>query len=198
MLKIRVHKNLQVATLAGGCFWCTEAIFKRLKGIISVKSGYAGGSKKNPNYKEVSEGSTRHAEAIQITFNPNIIPYERLLDIFWATHNPTTLNRQENDIGSQYRSAIFYHNEEQKEIALKSKEKIEKSQPKADRPLGEGDKVVTEIVPFTNFYQAEGYHQNYYDRNQEYPYCQFVINPKIQKLLKEFKKDVKEEYIESD
>lgn len=181
---------MEVATLAGGCFWCTEAIFKPLKGVMSVKSGYAGGSKENPSYEEVSEGSTKHAETIQITFNPNIIPYEKLLDIFWATHNPTTLNRQGNDIGAQYRSAIFYHNDEQRQKALKSKEEIEKSEMYKD-------KVVTEIVPFTNFYKAEGYHQNYYDRNQEYPYCQFVVNPKIQKLLKEFKKEVKEEYLES-
>lgn len=183
------NKNLQTATFAGGCFWCTEAIFKCLKGVMSVKSGYAGGSKENPNYEEVSEGSTKHAEAIQITFDPNIIPYERLLDVFWATHNPTTLNRQGNDIGTQYRSAIFYHSNEQRQKALKSKEEMEKSAMYRD-------KIVTEIVPFTNFYEAEGYHQNYYDRNQEYPYCQFVINPKIQKLLKEFKKDVKEGYVE--
>ncbi len=184
-------ENLQTAAFAEGCFWCTEAIFKRLKGVMSVKSGYAGGSMENPSYEEVSEGSTRHAEAIQITFNPNIIPYERLLDIFWATHNPTTLNRQGNDMGTQYRSAIFYHSDEQKEKALKSKEKMEKSGIYKD-------KIVTEIAPFTNFYKAEAHHQNYYDRNQEYPYCQYVINPKIQKLLKECKKDVKEEYIESD
>src|SRR3989344_1942686 len=114
MLRIRVYKNLQTATLAGGCFWCTEAIFRRLKGVISVKSGYAGGSKENTNYEEVSEDSTKHAEAIQITFDPNIIPYEKLLDVFWATHNPTTINRQGNDIGSQYRSAIFYHDNKQK------------------------------------------------------------------------------------
>ena len=177
---------METATLAGGCFWCTEAIFKRLRGVMSVKSGYAGGLMENPSYEEVSEGSTSHAEAVQITFNPNIIPYERLLDIFWATHNPTTLNRQGNDMGTQYRSAIFYHNDGQKEKALRSKEEMEKSGMYKD-------KIVTEIAPFTNFYEAEGHHQNYYDRNLEYPYCQFVINPKIQKLLKEFKKDVKEE-----
>ncbi len=178
---------MEMAIFAGGCFWCTEAIFKRLKGVASVKSGYTGGLKENPNYEDVSTGSTKHAEAIQITFDPNIIPYERLLDIFWATHNPTTPNRQGNDIGSQYRSAIFYHSDEQKEKALESKEEMEKSATYKD-------KIVTEIIPFTNFYKAEEYHQNYYDRNQEYPYCQFVINPKIQKLLKKFKEDTKQEY----
>jgi len=185
----RNNKNMEMATLAGGCFWCTEAIFKRLKGVVSVKSGYSGGSKENPSYEDVSQGSTKHAEAIQITFNPNIISYKKLLNVFWATHNPTTLNRQGNDVGIQYRSVIFYHNEEQREIALKSKEEIEKSGIYKDG-------LVTEVVPFINFYEAEGYHQNYYKRNQEYPYCQFVINPKIQKLLKEFKRDVKEEYRE--
>lgn len=184
-------ENLQTATLAGGCFWCTEAIFKRLKGVMSVKSGYAGGSKEHPSYEEVSQGSTGYAEAIQITFNSDIIQYERLLDIFWATHNPTTLNRQENDTGTQYRSAIFYHSDQQRQRALKSKEEMERSGTYKN-------KIVTEIAPFTNFYEAEGYHQNYYDRNLEYPYCQFVINPKIQKLLKEFNKDVKEEYREKE
>lgn len=189
------NTSIQIATLAGGCFWCTEAIFKRLKGVMSVDSGYAGGNPsadgENPSYEEVSGDSTKHVEAIQINFDPNIIPYERLLDIFWATHNPTTLNQQGNDIGTQYRSAIFYHSDEQRQKALKSKAEMEKSGTYRD-------KIVTEIVPFTNFYKAEEYHQNYYNRNQEYPYCQFVINPKIQKLLKEFKRDVKENSLRSE
>lgn len=169
--------NLEIATLGGGCFWCTEAIFKRLKGVNSVVSGYAGGTMENPSYEKVSEGSTRHAESIQIQFDPSIISYEKILEVFWATHDPTTLNRQGSDIGTQYRSVIFYHSEQQKEIALRSK------QPS----------FVTQILPFDKFYKAEDYHQNFYDRNKSYPYCQLVINPKIQKLLEQFKKEVKED-----
>lgn len=172
--------NLETATLGGGCFWCTEAIFKRLKGVESVVSGYAGGNPPaggdNPSYEKVSEGSTNHAESIQIKFNPKIIPYEKILEVFWATHDPTTLNRQGADVGTQYRSVVFYHSEDQKELAEKSK------QPS----------FVTQIVPFEKFYKAEEYHQNFYDRNKSYPYCQMVINPKIQKLLEQFKNDVKE------
>ncbi len=162
----------EIATLAGGCFWCTEAIFKRLKGVISVTSGYATG-----------------AEAVQIDFDPKIISFEHLLDIFWAVHDPTTLNRQGPDVGTQYRSVIFYHNEEQKKVALKSKENMEKS--------GVLDsKMVTEIVPFKNFYTAEGYHQNYYERNKDLnPYCSLVIDPKIEKLLTKFNADIKQKYL---
>jgi peptide-methionine (S)-S-oxide reductase len=178
----------EIATLAGGCFWCTEAIFKRLKGIISVTPGYAGGAKENPTYEEVCTGETGHAESTQIEFDPTVIPYEKILDVFWHTHNPTTLNQQGNDMGTQYRSVIFYHGDKQKEEALKSKEKIEK--------MGlYKDKIVTEIVPFINFYTAGNYHKDYYDRNKDYPYCNFVIDPKIQKLMREFGKDIKEEYI---
>lgn len=177
----------ELATLAGGCFWCTEAIFKRLKGVISVAPGYAGGTTENPNYEDVCSGNTGHAESIQIEFNPEIIPYEIILEVFWHTHNPTTLNRQGNDVGTQYRSVIFYHNEQQKEKALKSKEKIEKEAVYKE-------KIVTEIVPFTNFYKAESYHENYYDKNIDYPYCTYVIGPKIQKLMGTFGKEVKEEY----
>lgn len=156
------------ATLAGGCFWCTQAIFKRLKGVVSVVSGYAG-----------------DAESIQIKFAESTISYEKILDVFWATHDPTTLNRQGADIGAQYRSIIFYHSEKQKESALKSKEKMQQSGKLKD-------KIVTQIVPFDKFYKAEDYHQNFYDRNKSHPYCQIVINPKIQKLLEEFKKIVVE------
>lgn len=169
---------METATLGGGCFWCTEAIFKRLKGVKSVMSGYAGGSPsadgENPSYEKVSEGSTGHLEAIQIEFDPSIISYEKILEVFFATHDPTTLNRQGQDIGTQYRSAIFYHSEDQKKTA----ERLKKSS------------FVTQILPFDKFYKAEEYHQNFYDRNKSYPYCQIIINPKIKKLLEEFKNDV--------
>lgn len=178
----------EVATFGGGCFWCTEAVFKRLKGVTSVTSGYAGGNMENPTYGDVSSGITNHAEAIQIEFDPTVISYEKLLDIFWATHDPTTLNRQGADEGTQYRSIIFYHNDQQKELAQASKERMdEKGKFKSH--------IVTEIVPFTNFYKAEEYHQNYYERNRDVnPYCTIVIDPKIKKLLDEFNQDVREEY----
>lgn len=181
------NEKLQLATLAGGCFWCTEALFKRLKGVKSVVPGYAGGSVKNPTYEQVCEGTTGHAESIQIAFDTAQIPFQKILDIFWHTHDPTTVNRQGSDAGTQYRSAIFYHNDKQKEDALKSKEELEK----------EGvykDPIVTKIEPFTNFYVAEDYHKNYFDKNREASYCNFVIDPKIHKLLKEYASDVKEEY----
>ena len=177
--------QFDTATLAGGCFWCTEAIFNRLKGVISVVSGYAASQVANPSYEAVCSGRTGAAEAIQITYDPSIISYDTLLEIFWHTHDPTTLNRQGNDIGTQYRSAIFYQNDEQKQIALVSKEAIEKS-GSYRKP------IVTEIVPFTNFYPAEDYHKDYYDRNRSQPYCMFVIDPKVQKLLKEYRNEVKE------
>jgi len=182
-----MDRKTEIATLANGCFWCTEAIFKRLKGVISVKPGYSGGTTENPDYEGVCSGETGHAEVIQIEFNPKIISFEKILDVFWHTHDPTTLNRQGNDVGTQYRSAIFYHNNTQKEKALKSKENLEK----------EGiykDPVVTQIVPFTKFYEAEDYHKDYFDKNRDYPYCRFVINPKVQKLMEKYGKDVKEEY----
>ncbi len=177
----------ELATLAGGCFWCTEAIFKRLKGVTAVLPGYAGGKIEHPSYDQVSMGNTGHAEAIQIEFDPEQIPYEKILDIFWHTHNPTTLNQQGNDIGTQYRSVIFYHTDEQKKTAEASKKAIEE----------EGvykDPIVTTIEPFTTFYEAENYHKDYYDRNKQAPYCNFVIDPKIHKLLEKYGKDVKEEY----
>lgn len=178
--------NLQLATLAGGCFWCTEAIFQRLKGVISVTSGYAGVKEENPTYEEVSAGTTGFTESVQIKFDPQIIPYGKLLDVFWATHDPTSLNKQGADVGTQYRSVIFYNSEEQKEIALASKAKLEKS-----------DKhIVTEIVPYTHFYTAEEYHQNFYETNKNSnSYCPIVIDPKIEKLLREFGDLVKEEYM---
>ncbi len=178
--------QFDTATLAGGCFWCTEAIFNRLKGVISVVSGYAASQVANPSYQEVCTGRTGAAEAVQITYDPSIISYDTLLEIFWHTHEPTTLNRQGNDVGTQYRSAIFYSNDEQKQIALASKEALEKSGA-YNRP------IVTEIVPFTNFYPAEDYHRDYYDRNRSQGYCMFVIDPKVKKLLKEYKQVLKDE-----
>ncbi len=182
-----MDKNLDVATLAGGCFWCTEAIFNRLNGVINVESGYTGGKGEAPNYWDVASGMTEHAEAIQITFDPKIISFAAILDVFFATHDPTSLNRQGADTGSEYRSAIFYQNDAQKQIALKSKEDLEKS--------GKYDKlIVTEIVPFTNFYKAEDDHQDFYEKNKGNLYCQLVIDPKIKKLMQDFKEKVKEEY----
>lgn len=177
----------QTATLAGGCFWCTEAVFKRLRGVNEVKPGYAASQVANPSYKQVCTGSTGAAEAIQITYDPAIISYNTLLEIFWHLHDPTTLNRQGNDTGTQYRSAIFYHNDEQKRTALASKEELEKSGAYRDP-------VVTEITAFTNFYPAEEYHENYYDTNRYAPYCMVVIDPKVKKLLKTYKDELKEEY----
>lgn len=167
---------MEIATLGGGCFWCTETIFKRLKGVLSVVSGYSGGEMDNPSYDKVSMGTTGHAEVIQIKFDPSIISFDNILEVFWAIHDPTTLNRQGADVGTQYRSVIFYHSEKQKEIAEGLK------QPS----------FVTQIIPFDNFYKAEDYHQNYYEKNKSAPYCQIVINPKIQKLVEQFNKDLKE------
>lgn len=177
----------EVATIAGGCFWCTEAVFKRLKGVISVAPGYSGGSTENPRYEDVCSGETGHTEAIQITFDPGVISYEKLIEIFFHLHDPTTLNRQGNDSGTQYRSVIFYHSEEQKRVAETVKKKI-------DTSGFYKTKTVTDIIAFTKFYNAESYHQDYYDKNSYQPYCQYVIDPKIAKLLKEFSKDVQDEY----
>lgn len=182
--------DLEKATVAGGCFWCTEAIFKRLKGVDSVVSGYSGGARENPTYEQVSSEATGHAEAVQIEFDPDIISYEKILEIFFHLHDPTTMNRQGNDVGTQYRSVIFYHSPEQEQIAEKVKQAV------ADEGKYK-DPIVTEIIPFENFYTAEDYHQDYYDNNKNQGYCDFVITPKIQKLLKEYTKDVKEEYLAS-
>lgn len=179
------NKNVEQATLGGGCFWCTEAIFLRLNGVEEVKSGYSGGKIKNPSYREVCTGRTGHAEVIQITFDPKIISFAEILEVFFATHDPTTLNRQGNDIGTQYRSVIFYHNEEQKKIAEKVLSLFEKDKV-YDNP------VVTEITPFSNFYLAEDYHNNYFEQNPAQPYCQFVIAPKVEKFQKIFKEKLKQ------
>jgi peptide-methionine (S)-S-oxide reductase len=179
--------NKEIATLAGGCFWCTEAIFRRLNGVTSVLPGYAGGTVENPSYDDVYTGITGHAESIQIEFDPSLLPYEKILDIFWHTHNPTTLNQQGDDIGPQYRSVIFYHDEKQKKIAEKSLADFQQEGIYRDR-------IVTKIVPFTNFYVAEDYHQNYYERNKGAAYCNIVIDPKIHKLMELYGGDVKDEY----
>jgi peptide-methionine (S)-S-oxide reductase len=176
--------QFETITLAGGCFWCTEAVFTRLKGVTSVVPGYAASQVANPTYEQVCSGRTGAAEAIQVTYDPSVIPYHTLLDIFWHMHDPTTLNRQGNDVGTQYRSAIFYTNEQQKQAALSSKEALEKSGAYS-KP------IVTQIVPFTNFYPAEDYHKDYYDRNRSQGYCMFVIDPKVQKLLKDYRNEVK-------
>jgi len=175
----------EIATLAGGCFWCTEAIFKRLKGVEKVTPGYCGGEMENPNYYAVSAGNSGHAEAIQIEFDPGIISYEKLLEIFFHLHDPTTLNRQGNDTGSQYRSIVFYHDLKQRERATKVKQRIEDEKLYPNR-------IITEIVPFKRFTQAEDYHQDYYAKNSDAPYCKVVIDPKITKLYKEFKNEAKE------
>lgn len=175
----------ETATLAGGCFWCTEAVFKRLRGVSEVMPGYIGGTIENPTYDAVCSGTTGHAEAIQISFDPSVISFKQLLDVFWQIHDPTTLNRQGNDIGTQYRSAIFYHNEEQRKTAEASIEALNASGQYKDQ-------AVTEVVPATTFYPAENYHRDYYDQNRSNGYCRLVIDPKIQKLMTKFEDKVKE------
>lgn len=169
----------EIATLGAGCFWCVEAVFQSLDGVISVESGYSGGSTKNPSYREVCGGRTGHAEVVHIVFDPEIISFAELLEVFWRTHDPTTLNRQGADVGTQYRSVIFYHTPEQKAIA-------EKSKKDANAAGLWPNPIVTEIAPFTRFYKAEEYHQNYYRDNPNQPYCRVVIDPKISKLRKQF------------
>ncbi len=182
--KVMEKDKTEVATLAGGCFWCTEAIFDRVKGVESVVSGYSGGHVINPAYREVTSGNTGHAEAIQITFNPAIISYTELLEVFFKTHDPTTLNRQGADVGTQYRSAIFYHSDEQRKtaeeiIAALNSENIWKNP------------MVTEVTEFSNFYPAEDYHQEYYDNNSNQGYCRMVIQPKLDKFEKVFRDKLK-------
>lgn len=177
-------KNLETATFGAGCFWCVEAIFQDLKGVYSVKAGYAGGHVKNPTYKEVCTGTTGHAEVAQIKFDPQQISYEDLLYVFWRTHNPTTLNRQGADVGTQYRSAVFYHDEQQKEAAEKSKKETDASDLYSDP-------IVTEIEPISNYSEAEDYHQDYYNLNPNQPYCRLVIDPKVDKFRKQFKDKLK-------
>lgn len=175
----------EIATLGAGCFWCVEAVFQRLEGVQKVVSGYSGGHVKNPTYRAVCSGTTGHAEVVQITFDPAIISFEQILDVFWKTHDPTTLNRQGNDVGTQYRSVIFYHNETQKAIAEASKAKMESSGYYVSP-------IVTEITPFEAFYEAEDYHQNYYNLNGNQPYCRIVIDPKVKKLEDQFQELLKD------
>ncbi len=177
----------QTATLAGGCFWCTEALFKRINGVIDVQPGYAASQVANPSYQQDCTDQTGAAETIPVTFRPSVISYATLLEIFWGVHDPTTLKRQGNDIGTQYRTAVFYHDEEQKRTAQTVKETVDKSGT-YQKPL------VTEISAFTNFYPAEAYHEDYYDNNRAQPYCTTVIDPKVKKLLKMHSKELKAEY----
>ncbi len=175
---------MEVATFGTGCFWCTEAIFQRMKGVEKVVSGYAGGHVEKPTYRQVCGGDTGHAEVVQVTYDPSQISYEKLLEIFWKTHDPTTPDKQGNDHGPQYRSVVFYHNDEQKRLAEAYKKKL-------DEAKIWDDPIVTEISPLTNYYPAEDYHQNYYNENGAQPYCSFVIRPKIAKLEKVFKEQLR-------
>ncbi|MFN0054193.1 MAG: peptide-methionine (S)-S-oxide reductase MsrA [Planctomycetales bacterium] len=175
--------ELQTATFGTGCFWCTEAVFQQLKGVHRVVSGYSGGELKNPTYKQVSTGLTGHAEVVQITFDPQVITFDTLLEVFWKTHDPTTLNRQGNDFGTQYRSVIFYHTDEQMELAEHYKEKLEEEHA-FRKP------IVTEITSFSAFYPAENYHQNYFNNNGRQPYCRSIVAPKVDKVRKVFRDQV--------
>jgi peptide-methionine (S)-S-oxide reductase len=174
-----METNLETAVFGGGCFWCTEAIFTRLRGVESVESGYAGGTTEKPTYEQVSMGGTGHAEAIKIEFDPSVIQYKDLLTVFFATHDPTTLNQQGADIGTQYRSAVFYTSEEQRDQAQIFIEQL-------DNDGTFNDPIVTEVAPLTKFYPAESYHQRYYEQNSNKPYCSVVISPKIAKLRSKF------------
>ena len=181
-----MQEDFEVATLANGCFWCADAVFRRLNGISNVVSGYAGEEEKAPNYDEVASGKTNFTEAVQIKFDPKVISFEKILEVFWATHDPTSKDKQGADTGAQYRSVIYYHSPKQKEIAEKSLKIAEKDLDK---------RIVTDIIPFKNFHNAEEEHQNFYDRNKNsVMYCPIVIAPKIQKLLDKFNADVKDEY----
>ncbi len=178
------NNELDTALFGAGCFWCVEAMFQRLDGVVKVESGYAGGHMVSPTYKDVCTGTTGHAEVCRITFDPKMVSYETLLSIFWQTHDPTTLNRQGNDVGTQYRSAIFYYNDIQMQLAEKYKSELNASGAFSNP-------IVTEITAINNYYSAEDYHQNYYNQNSEQSYCQFVIAPKVEKLEKVFKDKLK-------
>lgn len=177
-------RETDTATFGTGCFWCTEAIFQQLDGVLKVTSGYSGGTVPNPSYEAVCTGTTGHAECVQVVYDPQKISFDELLEVFWQTHDPTTLNRQGNDVGTQYRSVIFYHNAEQKEKAEKYKAELNKSG-------AWNNPVVTEISPYKAFYSAENYHQEYYNNNGSQPYCQYVIRPKLEKFEKVFKSKLK-------
>ncbi len=174
----------EIAVFGGGCFWCTEAIFKMLRGVSSVTPGYAGGTMDNPSYHDVSNGDTGHAEVIKIEFDPSVIPYSDLLDVFWHTHDPTTLNRQGNDVGTQYRSIVLYTSDEQKRITEESLANLQKSDEFKNS-------IITEIKPLAKFYQAEDYHKNYYEKYSFEPYCQVVISPKLKHLREKYEDKLK-------
>ncbi len=179
------NNNNEVAVFGGGCFWCTEAVFQSLKGVSSVVPGYAGGAVDDPNYIDVSQGNTGHAEVVRVEFDPSVISYDSLLEVFWNIHNPTSLNRQGNDVGEQYRSVIFYTTDLQKEKAESSKKKLGIS--------GQYESsIVTEIEPLDIFFEAEGYHKNYFINHKDDAYCEVVINPKLQKLREKFSKLIEE------
>ncbi|MBP6825460.1 MAG: peptide-methionine (S)-S-oxide reductase MsrA [Saprospiraceae bacterium] len=178
-----ISGQTEVATLGGGCFWCVEAVFQDLKGVLQVESGYSGGHVDNPSYREICNGTTGHAEVIRVTFDPGVITFREILEIFFSFHDPTTLNRQGNDAGTQYRSAIFYHSPEQKADA----EEIKKSEQE-----NWSDTIVTEITPFVKYYKAEDYHQNYYKEHQSQPYCSVVISPKVRKLREKYRDKLKQ------
>jgi len=177
-------EGLELATFGNGCFWCTEAIFQNIDGVEKVESGYSGGKVKNPTYEQVCSGLTGHAEVIQLTYDPKKVTYDELLEIFWGTHDPTTLNRQGNDVGTQYRSVVFYHDAQQQQLAETYKQKLDKSEA-FENP------IVTEITPAGKFYKAEDYHQNYYNLNGNAPYCSFIIQPKLEKFKKVFAEKLK-------
>ena len=175
---ITKYELTEIATLGGGCFWCTEAVFSRVKGVVKVEPGYAGGWVPNPTYEQVCSDTTGHAEVVQIEFDPNVITYRELLEIFFEIHDPMTKNRQGNDVGSQYRSIILYHDEQQRSVALEVIGELNRTKFNG--------KIVTEVVPYTGFYRAEDYHFRFYDRNRDYPYCRYVISPKVKKLIEHF------------
>jgi len=182
----KAMNKLELATFGNGCFWCTEAIFEQLEGVVKVESGYAGGAVKNPTYKEVCSGNTGHAEVIRLTYNPEVVGFRELLDVFFNTHDPTTLNRQGADVGTQYRSAIFYHSESQKEEAEKMIADLENEKIFDSA-------IVTEITAINNYYAAENYHQDYYINNKNEGYCRMVINPKLDKFIKKYKSKLKKQ-----
>lgn len=178
------HANLDTATFGAGCFWCVEAVYQELKGVVTVESGYAGGKNENPTYKQICTGTTGHAEVCRITYDPKIISYKEILEVFWKTHDPTTLNQQGNDRGTQYRSVVFYYNDTQRKEAEFYKAELDKSG-------AYNGKIVTEISTMPTFYKAEDYHQNYFNENGEQPYCVFVVKPKVEKFKKAFANKVK-------
>jgi peptide-methionine (S)-S-oxide reductase len=180
---MQTESPVEITTLGGGCFWCVEAVLQDLKGVKSIVSGYAGGKIANPTYREICSGTTGHAEVVQVTFDPTEISFADILEVFFATHDPTTLNRQGNDVGTQYRSVIFYHSDAQKQIAEQT------IQTSAKALWGSG--IVTEIAPLPVFYPAETYHQNYYNNNPNQPYCSFVVGPKVKKVREKFREKLK-------